>query len=72
MLGIILGLMAYDTVKTMSDKKELEDKRKKLKEIEWRLQRPMTQGHMKKCSCRLCSNRRANAINDHKRILAGL
>ena len=70
MIGWMLAFMAYDTVKTVSDKNAKEEKRKKLKELEWRLSGPMTRGHLKKCICRLCVNRRTAATNEHNRLLA--
>lgn len=69
MLELILGFMLYDTVKTVNDNNKREEKRKKLKQLEWRLNAPMTRGHTKKCICRLCVNRRTAAINEHKRLL---
>lgn len=70
MLGYILAFMAYDTVKTVNNKNKKEEKRKKLKQLEWRLSRPMTQGHTKNCVCLLCVNRRKSAVNEHTRLLA--
>lgn len=74
MIGWMLAFMAYDTVTTLNDKaaakQKREEKRKKLKELEWRLSGPMTRGHLKKCICRLCVNRRTSATNEHNRLLA--
>lgn len=74
MIGWMLAFMAYDTVTTLNDKakekQKREDKRKKLKELEWRLSRSMTQGHSRGCICRLCVNRRTSATNEHNRLLA--
>lgn len=69
MIGWMLAFMAYDTVKTVNDNHKREEKRKKLKQLEWRLNAPMTRGHTKKCTCTLCSNRRTAAINEHNRLL---
>lgn len=69
MLELILGLMAYDTAKTVSNKRAEEEKRKKIVRLRCRLQRPMTQSHPKQCSCRLCSNRREAAINELNELL---
>ena len=69
MIGWMLAFMAYDTVKTVNDNHKREEKRKKLKQLEWRLNAPMTRGHTKKCICTLCCNRRTAAINEHNRLL---
>ena len=74
MIGYILAFMAYDTVTTISkreeDKAAKEAKRKKLKQLQWRLQAPMTRGHTKKCICLLCVNRRTAATNEYNSLLA--
>lgn len=69
MIGWMLAFMAYDTVKTVNNNHKREEKRKKLKQLEWRLNAPMTRGHTKKCKCTLCVNRRTAAINEHNRLL---
>ena len=69
MIGWILAsLMAYDTVKTASEKNEKEKKRMNIQKLKWRLQSPMTQGHTKKCICRLCVNRRENATTELNKL----
>jgi hypothetical protein len=76
MLGYFLAFITYDTVTTLNDKaaakQKQQEKRKKLKELEWRLSRPMTQGHSRGCICRLCVNRRTSATNEHNRLLANV
>lgn len=73
MIGYVLAFMAYDTVTTLNDKakaeQERKDKRKKLQQLQWRLQAPMTRGHTKKCICRLCVNRRTAASNELNMLL---
>ena len=69
MIGWMLAFMAYDTVKTVNDNHKREEKRKKLKQLEWRLSAPMTRGHTKNCICRLCVNRRTAATNEFNRLL---
>ena len=74
MIGYVLAFMAYDTVTTLNDKLEKQNKdkerRKKLQQLQWRLNAPMTRGHTKKCICLLCVNRRTAATNEHNRLLA--
>jgi hypothetical protein len=70
MIGWILAFMAYDTVKTIDNNLAREEKRKKLKELEWRLSTSVTRDHLKKCICRLCVTRRTNLTNEYNRLLA--
>ena len=63
MLEVLLGLFVYDTVKTVSKKREQEEKRKQIDQLRFRLKRPMTRNHDLNCRCRLCVNRRESAIN---------
>ena len=69
MIGWILAFMAYDTVKTVKEKNEKEKQRTKIQKLKWRLQSPMTQGHTKKCICRLCVNRRTTATTELNKML---
>ena len=69
MIGWILAFMAYDTVKTVSQKNKEEEKRMNIQKLKWRLQSPMTQGHTKKCICRLCVNRRTSATTELNKML---
>ena len=69
MLELILGFMVYDTVKTVSNKRAEEEKRKEIDKLRFRLKRPMTRTHSKQCVCRLCVNRREAAINRLNELL---
>ena len=69
MLELILGFMAYDTVKTVSDKRAEEAKRKEIDHLRFRLKRPMTRTHSQQCVCRLCVNRREAVINKLTELL---
>ena len=69
MLELILGFMVYDTVKTVSNKRAEEEKRKEIDKLRFRLKRPMTRTHSKQCVCRLCVNRREAAINKLNQLL---
>lgn len=69
MIGWMLAFMAYDTIKTVSENNEKEKKRMDIQKLKWRLQSPMTQGHTKKCICRLCVNRRENATTELNKML---
>ena len=69
MLELILGFMVYDTVKTVSNKRAEEEKRKEIDRLRFRLKRPMTRTHSKQCVCRLCVNRREAAINRLNKLL---
>ena len=68
MLELLFGFMVYDTVKTVSKKRE-EEKRKEIEQLRFRLKRPMTRTHSKQCLCRLCVNRRESAINRLNELL---
>ena len=69
MLELLFGLMVYDTVKTVNNKRSEEAKRKEIDQLRFRLQRPMTRSHAKQCRCRLCVNRRESAINRLNELL---
>mgnify|MGYP001214186768 FL=1 len=69
MLELLFGFMVYDTVKTVSKKREEEAKRKEIDQLRSRLKRPMTRTHSKQCLCRLCVNRREAAINRLNELL---
>lgn len=69
MLELLFGLMVYDTVKTVSNKRAEEAKRKEIDQLRFRLKRPMTRTHSKECICRLCVNRRETAINRLNELL---
>ena len=69
MLELILGFMVYDTVKTVSNKRAEEEKRKEIDQLRFRLKRPMTRTHSQQCVCRLCVNRREAAINRLNELL---
>ena len=69
MLELLFGLMVYDTVKTVSNKRAEEDKRKEIDRLRFRLKRPMTRTHSMQCVCRLCVNRREAAINRLNELL---
>lgn len=69
MLELILGFMVYDTVKTVSNKRAEESKRKEIDQLRFRLKRPMTRTHLTQCVCRLCVNRREAAINRLNELL---
>ena len=69
MLELLFGLMVYDTVKTVSNKREEEAKRKEIDQLRFRLKRPMTRTHSKQCICRLCVNRRETTINRLNELL---
>jgi len=62
MLELLFGFMVYDTVKTVSNKRAAEEKRKQIDQLRFRLKRPMTRGHVLNCRCLLCVNRRESAI----------
>jgi len=63
MLGWVLAFMAYDTAKTLNNQADKKKRRQEIKDLQFRLQRPMTRGHNYQCKCRLCYNRRQSAIN---------
>ena len=69
MLELLFGFMVYDTVKTVSKKREEEEKRKEIDQLRFRLKRPMSRTHSKQCLCRLCVNRREAAINRLNELL---
>ena len=69
MLELILGFMVYDTVKTVSNKRAEDEKRKEIDRLRFRLKRPMTRTHSQQCVCRLCVNRRESAINRLNELL---
>ena len=69
MLGWILTAMAYDTVRIANDNIKEKEKQKKIKHLQWRLKRPMTRSHSYQCNCRLCHNRRTDAINQLNSLL---
>ena len=75
MIGLILGLMAYDTATTISkniQKKEDEAARKKkLKDLQRRLSRPMTRNHYLDCKCLLCVRRREDYTLEFNLLLRG-
>jgi hypothetical protein len=68
MLGWVLGFMAYDTIRTVNDKAKEKQREKEIKDIQFRLRKPMTRGHFKQCKCRLCQNRKAD-LNDKLTVL---
>ena len=69
MLELLFGYMVYDTVKTVSNKRKEDEKRKEIDRLRSRLKRPMTRTHSKQCICRLCVNRREAAINRLNELL---
>ena len=69
MLELLFGFMVYDTVKTVSNKRAEEEKRKEIDQLRFRLKRPMTRTHSKQCMCRLCVNRREAVINRLNELL---
>ena len=69
MLELLFGYMVYDTVKTISNKRAEEEKRKEIDQLRSRLKSPMTRTHTKQCTCRLCVNRREAAINRLNELL---
>jgi len=69
MLELLFGFMVYDTVKTVSDKRKEEEKRKLIDRLRFRLKRPMTRNHDLNCRCRLCVNRRESAIKKLNELL---
>jgi len=75
MIGLLLGLMAYDTATTISrniQKKEDEaERKKKLKELQWKLRRPMTRNHFIDCKCQLCVRRREDYTLEFNLLLNG-
>jgi hypothetical protein len=76
MLGLFLGLITYDTVTTVSKNiKRKEDKaarKKKFKDLQWRLSRPMTRNHYLDCKCRLCVRRREDCTLEFNMLLSGV
>lgn len=70
MLPWVLAFMAYDTAKTLNKKSEEKQRRQKIKDLQFKLSRPMTRGHTKQCICRLCSNRRNNTINEINQLIS--
>ena len=69
MLELLFGFMVYDTVKTVSNKRAEEEKRKQIEHLRFRLKRPMTRNHDLNCRCRLCVNRRESAIKKLNELL---
>jgi hypothetical protein len=69
MLELLFGLLVYDTVKTVSNKRAEEEKRKQIEHLRFRLKRPMTRNHDLNCRCRLCVNRRESAIKKLNELL---
>jgi len=72
MLELILGFMAYDTVKTVNKNKKQQEKKQRLEQLRFRLSRPMTRNHSKQCVCRLCVNRRKKATEEFNKLLADI
>ena len=68
MLGLLLGWMAYDTVKTNSHREQEKSKKSQIWILEHRLKTGMTQGHRSKCVCLLCVNRRKAAIKELEQL----
>ena len=68
MLSILLGLLTYDTFKTVNkkfkDKGKSEQRNQLIKKHQLRLRRPMTRTHPINCSCRLCNIRREKCITE--------
>lgn len=69
MLELILGFLAYDTVKTISRDKEQKAKKERLEQLRFRLSRPMTRSHSKQCVCLLCVNRRERLTEEFNKLL---
>jgi hypothetical protein len=72
MLELILGFMVYDTVKTINKNRKQKEKKQRLEQLRFRLNRPMTRGHSKQCVCRLCVNRRTRATEEFNQLLGGV
>ena len=68
MLSILLGLLTYDTIKTVNkqfkDREKAEKRNQLIKKLQFRLRRPMTRTHPINCSCRLCNVRREKCITE--------
>ena len=58
MLGWLLGYVAYDTIKTLNEREKSKQINAQIRDLEWRLQKPQTQGHYNRCVCLLCHNRK--------------
>ena len=69
MLEILFGLIAYDTVKTISKKRETKKLRSDIEKLRARLNRPMTKSHTLQCKCRLCVNRRERLVNQFNALI---
>ena len=68
MIGWILSAMTVDLVYTHRKKAEAEEKRQKILRLKSRLRMSQTQGHTRKCECRLCHNRRSR-LEDELTVL---
>lgn len=73
MLGWILTAMAYDVVRTannnLKEKEAEKERQSKIFHLQHRLKKPMTRNHSYQCMCRLCHNRRTDAINQLNSLL---
>jgi len=75
MFGLFLGLLTYDTLKSVSKTiQEKEDEaacKKKMKQLQWILSRPMTRTHYLDCKCRLCVRRREDYTTQFNILVYG-
>jgi len=69
MFEILFGLIAYDTVKTISNKRISNNLRSDIEQLRSRLSRPMTRSHTLQCKCRLCVNRREKLVNQFNALI---
>ena len=70
MLEWILAGMAADLVYTSRKKKEEAERQQQIMRLRSRLRLAMTRGHTKRCTCRLCRNRRT-ALEDKLAAIQG-
>ncbi len=69
MLEILFGLIAYDTIKSISKERKSKNLRSDIEQLRYRLSRPMTRSHTLNCKCRLCVNRREKLVNQFNSLI---
>lgn len=68
MLAFILGLMAYDTAKSLNDEMARKNKVTRINELENKLKNPITKGHSYSCPCLSCNLKRKSAKEELNKL----
>jgi hypothetical protein len=69
MLEILFGLIAYDTMKSISKERKSKKLRSDAEQLRTRINLPMTRSHTLNCKCRLCANRREKLVNQFNSLI---